>query len=76
MSSYQEILHQAQSLSRDKQEHLLQDLARLVEQRATMPEQNESETSPPLNLKRWQGFLPKQVDALEFQVQIRQEWDD
>ncbi len=76
MSTYQEILRQAQALSRDEQEHLLQDLARLVDQRATLQEQNYRETSQPLNLKRWRGFLPKQVDALEFQVKIRQEWDD
>lgn len=76
MSTYDEILHQAQSLSLDEQEHLLKDLTRLIEQRAKIPEQNNSQTSPPLNLKRWRGFLPKRVDALEFQVNIRQEWDE
>lgn len=76
MSTYQEILHQAQNLSQDEQEHLLKDLARLIEQRETLQEENHRETLPPLNLKRWRGFLPKQVDGLEFQVKIRQEWDD
>ena len=76
MSTYQEILHQAQSLSLDEQEHLLKDLTLLVEQMGKTQEQNNSEISPKLNLKRWRGFLPKRVDALEFQVKIREEWDE
>ena len=76
MSTYHEILHQAQNLSLDEQEHLLKELTCLIEQSAKIPEPNNSQTSPPLNLKRWRGFLPKRVEALQFQVKIRQEWDE
>ncbi|TAD79088.1 MAG: DUF2442 domain-containing protein [Oscillatoriales cyanobacterium] len=32
-------------------------------------------TKTQLNLDRWQGFLPQQVDPVEFQRQLRHEWD-
>ena len=25
---------------------------------------------------KWSGFLPKRIDALEFQQEIRREWDE
>ncbi|MEB3341324.1 hypothetical protein [Okeania sp.] len=76
MSTYDEIVHQAQSLSLDEQEHLLKYLAYLIEQRTKIPAQNNSLTSSPLKLKRWRGFVPKRVDAVEFQVKIKQKWDE
>ncbi|HAX76645.1 MAG TPA: hypothetical protein DCY88_12585 [Cyanobacteria bacterium UBA11372] len=38
--------------------------------------QQTSKEMPKRNLNRWYGFLPKRVDALEFQLKLRQEWDD
>ncbi|MEQ9236369.1 hypothetical protein [Coleofasciculus sp. E2-BRE-01] len=29
-----------------------------------------------VSLKKWRGFLPKRVDALEFQNSLRQEWNE
>ncbi|MCC3436735.1 hypothetical protein [Microcoleus sp. PH2017_05_CCC_O_A] len=52
MSTYSEVLSQAQSLTPDEQQQLLEVL------------------------KRWRGFLPYRVDALEFQLQLRAEWDE
>ncbi|MCG5061088.1 MAG: hypothetical protein WAN66_26030 [Limnoraphis robusta] len=75
MSNYQEILHQAQTLTSDEQKLLLKDLAALVSQGETSQEPQNSTESPRLNLNRWRGFLPKRVDALEFQLKLRQEWD-
>ncbi len=72
MSTYQEILNQAQSLTPEEQELLLKDLALLIHQRESIPNSPESSK---LNLARWRGFLPKQLDALEFQLKLRQEWD-
>ena len=28
------------------------------------------------NLGKWRGFLPKRVDAVEFQNSLRQEWNE
>ncbi|WP_324236166.1 hypothetical protein [Okeania sp.] len=49
MSVYHQILHQAQNLSLDEQEHLLKELGHLIEQRAKIQKQNNSYTSSPLN---------------------------
>ncbi len=38
--------------------------------------QQTSKEMPKRNLNRWYGFLPKRVDALEFQLKLRQEWDE
>lgn len=38
--------------------------------------QQTSQEMPKRNLNRWYGFLPKRVDALEFQLKLRQEWDE
>jgi len=48
----------------------------LMRDRATTHIQGSSERLPRKNLKRWRGFLPYRVDALEFQLQLRAEWDD
>ena len=75
MSNYQEILHQAQTLTSDEQKLLLKELATLVSQGEPSQEVQNTTESPRLNLNRWRGFLPKRFDALKFQLKIRQEWD-
>jgi len=76
MPTYQEILEQAQALAPDEQKQLLKDLATLVHPQETTKEPKNTQKIPKLNLKRWRGFLPKRVDALEFQLKLRQEWDE
>lgn len=76
MSTYNEILEQAQTLTPDEQDRLLEELAMLVRQRVATQSQNSSKKLPGLDLDRWRGFLPKRVDALEFQLQLREEWDE
>ncbi len=76
MSTYSEVLSQAQSLTLDEQKQVLKVLSELIRQRETTQTQDSSERLPRKNLKRWRGFLPKRVDALEFQLQLRAEWDD
>jgi len=76
MSTYSEVLSQAQSLTPDEQQQLLEVLSAVVSQRVTTQTQGSSERLPKKNLKRWRGFLPKRLDALEFQLQLRQEWDE
>jgi len=76
MSTYSEVLSQAQSLTHQEQQQLLEVLSALMRDRATIPIQGSSERLPRKNLKRWRGFLPSRVDALEFQLQLRAEWDD
>ena len=76
MSTYSEVLSQAQSLSPDEQQQLLEELSALVRQRKTTQTQGSKPRLPRKNLKRWRGFLPKRVDALEFQLQLREEWDE
>ncbi|MEK0180461.1 hypothetical protein [Microcoleus anatoxicus] len=76
MSTYSEVLSQAQSLTPDEQQQLLEVLSALMRDRVTPHIQDTSEKLPRKNLKRWRGFLPKRVDALEFQLQLRAEWDD
>ena len=75
MPTYQEILDQAQTLTSDAQQRLLKDLATLVHQEVAKEQENPQKI-PKLNLKRWRGFLPNRVDALEFQLKLRQEWDE
>lgn len=76
MASYNEVLSQAQSLTPEEQELLLKDLAALTRQRVTTKTQDNSQQLPQQNLDRWRGFLPKRVDPLEFQLQLRKEWDE
>jgi hypothetical protein len=75
MSTYSEVLSQAQSLTPDEQQQLLEVLLALMRDRVTTQTQGSSERLPGKNLKR-RGFLPYRVDALEFQLQLRAEWDD
>ena len=76
MSTYSEVLSQAQNLTPDEQQQLLEVLSALVRDRVTTQTQGSSERLPRKNLKRWQGFLSKRVDALELQLQLRAEWDE
>ncbi len=76
MATYKEVLSQAQSLTPEEQDLLLRDLADLTRQRVTTKTQDNSQQLPQQNLDRWRGFLPKRVDALEFQLQLRKEWDE
>ncbi|MBE9163554.1 MULTISPECIES: hypothetical protein [Microcoleaceae] len=76
MSTYSEVLSQAQSLTLEEQQQLLEFLSALIRQRETTETQDSSQRLPRKNLKRWRGFLPKRVDALEFQLQLREEWDE
>ena len=73
MSTYGEVLSQAQSLTPEEQQQLLEVLSALMRDRATTHIQGSSERLPRKNLKRWRGFLPYRVDALEFQLQLRKE---
>ncbi|MDY6786061.1 MAG: hypothetical protein SW833_26530 [Cyanobacteriota bacterium] len=77
MSTYNEILNQIEHLKPDEQLRLIQDLAILVRHRvaANFPNNFQEPSVPDRNLDRWFGFLPKQIDALAFQLQVRQEWD-
>jgi len=76
MSTYIEVLSQAQNLTPDEQQQLLEVLSALMRDRVTTQTQDSSERLPSINLKRWRGFLQYRVDALEFLLHIREEWDD
>jgi len=66
MSTYSEVLSQAQSLTLEEQQQLLEFLSELIRQRETTETHDSTQRLPRKNLKRWRGFLPKRVDALEF----------
>ncbi|MGE5659168.1 MAG: hypothetical protein ACM37W_21450 [Actinomycetota bacterium] len=76
MSTYSDVLSQAQNLNLEEQQQLLEVLSALVRDRVTTQTQGSSEKLPRKSLKKWRGFLPKRVDALEFQLQLREEWDE
>jgi len=75
MSSYNEILDQVKHLRADEQLRLIEDLAVLVRQQAAATSQESFSTLPKENIKQWFGFLPQTIDALAFQLEIRQEWN-
>ncbi|HLO49287.1 MAG TPA: hypothetical protein VK211_12795 [Kamptonema sp.] len=76
MSTYSDVLSQAQNLTPEEQEQLLEVLSALVRDRVTTQTKDSSEKLPSKNLKKWRGFLSNRVDALEFQLQLREEWDE
>ncbi len=76
MSTYNEVLTQVQSLSSDEQLQLLAELAALVRQKVTSEHQDRLQEMPVISKDKWRGFLPKRVDALEFQKSLRQEWGE
>ncbi|MGD2180683.1 hypothetical protein [Lusitaniella coriacea] len=75
MPTYDDILNQVEHLKPDEQLRLIEDLAILVRRRVAATPPDSIQEPPKQNLDRWFGFLPKRIDALEFQLQIRQEWD-
>jgi hypothetical protein len=66
MSTCSDVLSQAQSLTLDEQKQLLEFLSALIRLRETTETHDSTQRLPRKNLKRWRGFLPKRVDALEF----------
>ena len=77
MCTYQELLSQAQNLTPNEQERLLEDLTRLIQQQATVKTRGDRQELPTQpDLDRWFGFLPQRLDPVEFQRKLRQEWDE
>lgn len=76
MSTYNEVLSQVQSLTSEEQLRLLTELAVLVRQKVTSEHQHRLSELPRVSQDKWRGFLPKRVDALEFQRSLRQEWGE
>ena len=76
MSTYSTVLTEVLRLEPNEQQQLLEVLSALMRDRITTQTQGSSERLPRKNLKRWRGFLPKRVDALEFQLQLREEWNE
>jgi hypothetical protein len=76
MSTYNEVLTQVQSLTSDEQLRLLEELAALVRQKVTSEHQRRLQEPQGVSQDKWRGFLPKRVDALEFQRSLRQEWGE
>ncbi|HIK09775.1 MAG TPA: hypothetical protein IGS52_05835 [Oscillatoriaceae cyanobacterium M33_DOE_052] len=76
MSSYQEVRRQVETLNPEEQLQLLEELAAMVRRRVRAEPLHPTGELPAPNLDKWFGFLPKRVDALEFQQEIRREWDD
>jgi len=76
MSTYNEVLSQVQSLTSDEQLRLLEELAVLVRRKVTSDERHRLRELQGVSKDKWQGFLPKRVDALEFQRSLRQEWGE
>ncbi len=76
MSTYNEVLSQVQSLSSDEQLRLLEELAALVRQKVTSEHEHRLQKMQGIGVDKWRGFLPKRVDALEFQRSLRQEWGE
>ena len=76
MSTYNEVLSQVQSLTSDEQLRLLEELAALVRRQVTSEYQCRLRELQGVSKDKWRGFLPKRVDALEFQRSLRQEWGE
>ncbi len=76
MSTYSEVLSQVQSLTSDEQLRLLEELAALVRQKVISEDRHRLRELQGVSKDKWQGFLPKRVDALEFQRSLRQEWGE
>ena len=74
MSTYNEVLSQVQSLTSDEQLRLLEELAVLVRRKVTSEDRHRLRELQGVSKDKWRGFLPKRVDALEFQRSLRQEW--
>ncbi len=64
MLTYPEILKETLSLNPDEQKQLLEELTKVINQ----------QTNPTKNLDKWFVFLPKRIEPMEFQLEIRKEW--
>ncbi|BAZ48392.1 hypothetical protein NIES4103_10000 [Nostoc sp. NIES-4103] len=72
MSSYQEVLHQAQSLTPEEQIRLIEDLSRLIRQQMTIkskPKRSIMELRG-LGKEIWNG-----IDAQEYVNEERDSWN-
>jgi len=76
MSTYNEVLSQVQSLTSDEQLRLLEELAALVRRKVISEHLHHLPEIQRVSKDKWRGFLPKRVDALEFQRSLRQEWGE
>ena len=76
MSTYNEVLSQVQNLTSDEQLRLLEELAALVRRKVISEDRHRLRDLQGVSKDKWQGFLPKRVDALEFQRSLRQEWGE
>jgi dihydroneopterin aldolase len=76
MSTYNEVLSQVQSLTSDEQLRLLEELAALVRRKVISEHLHRLPEIQRVSKDKWRGFLPKRVDALEFQRALRQEWGE
>lgn len=76
MSTYHEIRRQIESLTPNEQLRLLEELAALVRQEVTSKQQRRLRELQGVGKDKWRGFLPERVDALEFQLELRREWDE
>ncbi len=76
MSTYKEVRNQIETLNPEEQLQLLEELAAMVRRRVRTEPQHQGGDLPVQNLDKWFGFLPKRVDALEFQKELRQEWEE
>lgn len=72
MSSYQEVLHQAQSLTPEEQIHLIEDLSKLIRQQMTMKSQPKRSIMELRGLGKeiWNG-----IDAQEYVNEERDSWN-
>ena len=76
MFMYNEILNQVENLTSDEQLRLLEELAALVRRQITSKNQSCQPELQKVGIDKWRGFLPERVDALEFQKELRREWNE
>ncbi|BAY31803.1 hypothetical protein NIES2107_36890 [Nostoc carneum NIES-2107] len=72
MSSYQEVLHQAQSLTYEEQICLIEDLSRLIRQQMTMKSQAKRSI---LKLRGLGKEIWNRIDAQEYVNEERDSWN-
>lgn len=76
MPTYSELLAEAKNLTVPEQRQLLKELSLLVTQQENSQPQNQIPELSKQDRNKWRGFLPQRVDALEFQLELRREWDE
>lgn len=75
MTTYQEALALIRRLSLAEQLQLLSELSQMVRQAARSWFATEAPPTKTLGLDRWRGCLPKRIDPVTFQRQLRDEWE-